>query len=115
MKPRVVAVIGAGACDEATYERARAVGRLCAERGCVVVTGGLGGVMEAAARGATEAGGETLGILPGAAPESANAWIRLAVATGTGDARNAVIANTAEAFVAVGGAHGTLSEIAFAL
>ncbi len=71
--------------------------------------------MEAASRGAAEAGGTVLGIVPDADPESANAWVELVIATGIGDARNAVLTNTAEAFVAVGGAYGTLSEIAFAL
>ena len=91
------------------------MGRRLAEAGCVLVTGGLGGVMEAASRGAAEAGGTVLGIVPDADPESANAWVELVIATGIGDARNAVLTNTAEAFVAVGGAYGTLSEIAFAL
>lgn len=112
---RVIAVIGAGACDAATAAQAREVGRRLAERGCVVVTGGLGGVMEAASRGAREAGGRVVGILPGADPREANPWVELAIATGMGDARNAILANTAEAFVAVAGGYGTLSEMAFAL
>jgi uncharacterized protein (TIGR00725 family) len=110
-----VAVIGAGECTAETAALAREVGRLLGEAGCILVTGGLAGVMEAASRGAAEAGGLVLGILPGADPSAANPWVRVAVATGMGDARNAVIANTAEAFVAVGGSYGTLSEIAFAL
>jgi len=112
---RVVAVIGTGADEPRPCERARAVGRLLAGRGCVVATGGLGGVMAAAARGAREAGGLVLGILPGASPAGANPYVDLAVATGAGDARNAILCNTAEAFVAVGGSYGTLSEIALAL
>jgi len=115
MARRIIAVIGTGADEPQCRERARAVGRLLAERGCVVATGGLGGVMEAAARGAREAGGLVLGILPGASPADANPYVDLAVATGLGDARNAILCNTAEAFVAVGGSYGTLSEIAFAL
>ncbi|MEW6074493.1 MAG: TIGR00725 family protein [Planctomycetota bacterium] len=115
MRTRIVAVIGAGACDAATAERAHRVGRLLAERGCTVLTGGLGGVMAAASRGAAEAGGLVLGLLPGADPAAANPWVGVAIATGMGDARNAILANTAAAFVAVGGAYGTLSEIAFAL
>ena len=110
-----IGVIGAGECDERTAECAHAVGRLLAEAGCAVVTGGLGGVMEAASRGAREAGGTTLGILPTASPHDANDHVSLAVATGMGDARNAIIANTAAGFIAVGGSYGTLSEIAFAL
>ena len=111
----VIGVIGAGQADEATLRVARTVGRLLAERDCVVVTGGLGGVMEAASEGAREAGGTTLGLLPGADPADANAHVELAVATGLGDARNALIANTAAGFIAVAGSWGTLSEIAFSL
>jgi len=112
---RMIAVIGAGSCDAPTAERARAVGRLLVERGCAVVTGGLGGVMEAASRGAAQAGGLVVGLLPGPDPGAANAHVAVAIATGMGEARNVMLANTAEAFVAIGGGHGTLSEIAFAL
>lgn len=108
-------MIGAGECDGATRDQAREVGRQLAEAGCIVVTGGLAGVMEAASSGAAEAGGLVLGILPGSDPADANPDVEVSIATGMGDARNAIIANTAEAFVAVGGAYGTLSEIAFAL
>jgi len=108
-------VIGAGACDASTAERARTVGRLLAERGCAVLTGGLGGVMEAASRGAAETGGLVLAILPGPDPTAANPHVALAIASGMGEARNAILVNTAEAFVAVAGEYGTLSEIAFAL
>ena len=111
----IVAVIGAGECDEETAARAEAVGRALALRDIALVTGGLGGVMNAASRGARRAGGTVLGVLPGSDPSQANEHVELAVATGMGDARNAILANTAEGFVAVGGAHGTLSEIAFAL
>lgn len=111
----VVAVIGAGACDAAVARRAEEVGRLLAEAGAVVVTGGLGGVMEAASRGAARAGGLVVAVLPGDDPAAANPWARVVVATGMGDARNAILANTARAFVAVAGGYGTLSEIAFAL
>lgn len=111
----VVAVIGAGECDASLFKLAREVGRRLAEAGCIVVSGGLGGVMEAASRGASEAGGLVVGIVPGADPSAANEHVTLAVATGMGDARNAILANTAAAFIAVAGEHGTLSEIAFAL
>jgi len=114
-RKRMVAVIGAGECDASTYHRAREVGRLLAERGCVVVTGGLGGVMEAASEGARSAGGTVVGVLPTSKPGAANAHVDIAIATGMGDARNAILANTAECFVAVDGSYGTLSEIAFAL
>jgi uncharacterized protein (TIGR00725 family) len=114
--PRLtIAVIGAGDADAATRARAYSVGRLLAEHGCVVLTGGLGGVMEAASQGAREAGGLTLGLLPGNATGEANPHVEVAVATGLGDARNALIANTAQGFIAVSGSWGTLSEIAFAL
>ncbi len=112
---RVIAVIGAGDCGAELRDAAREVGRRLAEAGCVLITGGLGGVMEAASRGASEAGGLVIGIVPAADPGSANPFMAVAIATGIGDARNAIIANSAEAFVAVGGAHGTLAEIAFAL
>ena len=115
MRRPVVAVIGVAAADEAEQRHAEAVGRLLAERGYVVVTGGLGGVMEAASRGAAAAGGTVVGILPAADPDTANPHVGIAVATGQGDARNAVICNTADAFVAIGRGLGTLSEIAFAL
>lgn len=110
-----MAVIGAGACDVSVAGVAREVGRLLAEAGCVVVTGGLGGVMEAASRGASQAGGMVVGVLPGADPGDANPHVEIAIATGMGEARNAILAQTAAGFVAVAGGYGTLSEIAFAL
>ncbi len=112
---RIIAVIGAGTCDGATYELAREIGERLARAGCVVVTGGLGVVMEAASRGAREAGGVVVGIIPGHDPSEANSFAEIRIVTGMGDARNAIIANTGEAFIAVGGSYGTLSEIAFVL
>jgi uncharacterized protein (TIGR00725 family) len=106
-----VAVIGSGSGHE---ERAEAVGRLLAERGCVVVTGGLGQVMAAAARGAKSAGGTTIGIVPGERREDANEWIDHVVVTGIGHARNLAVAASGDAVIAVGGSWGTLAEIAFA-
>ena len=106
-----IAVIGSG--TEWT-EQAEEVGRLLGERGCVVVCGGLGEVMEAAARGAKSAGGTTLGILPGESGRDANPWIDYAVATGTGHARNLAVVASSEAAVAVGGRWGTLAEVALA-
>ena len=106
-----VAVIGSGAQHEA---RAEEVGRLLAEQGCVVVTGGLGEVMAAAARGAKSAGGSTIGILPGESRVEANQWIDYAVATGIGHARNLAVVASGDAVIAVGGSWGTLAEIAFA-
>jgi hypothetical protein len=112
MPLRVVAVIGTARATAAQRRTAEEVGRLLAEAGVVVLTGGLGGVMEAASRGAKKAGGLVVGIVP---DDSGNRWIDVLIRTRLGDARNAVLANTASAFVAVGGSHGTLSEIAFAL
>jgi uncharacterized protein (TIGR00725 family) len=106
-----VSVIGSGAANE---ERAEEVGRLLAERGCTVVCGGRGEVMAAAARGAKAAGGTTIGILPGTNRADANEWIDHVVVTGLGHARNAVVAASGDAVIAVGGAYGTLTEIGFA-
>jgi uncharacterized protein (TIGR00725 family) len=94
---------------------AEEVGRLVAEAGAVVVCGGLGGVMEAACRGAKRAGGTTVGILPGADRAAANRYVDVALPTGLGEARNALVVRAADVLVAVGGSHGTLSEIALAL
>ena len=106
-----VSVIGSGAEHE---PRAEEVGRLLAERGCVVVTGGLGEVMAAASRGAKSAGGTTVGILPGKDRSDANEWVDHAVVTGLGHMRNFSVAASSDAVIAVGGSWGTLSEIAFA-
>jgi uncharacterized protein (TIGR00725 family) len=107
-----VAVIGSGAEH---VERAEEVGRLLAERGCTVVTGGLGEVMAAAARGAKVVGGTTIGILPGERREDANDWIDHVVVTGIGHARNLAVVASGDAVIAVGGSWGTLAEIGFAL
>jgi hypothetical protein len=109
--PRQVAVIGSGAEWE---EAAQEIGRLLAERGCVVVTGGLGEVMAAAHRGAKAAGGTTIAILPGERHEAANEWADHVVVTGLGHARNLAVAASGHVVIAVGGAWGTLAEIAFA-
>jgi uncharacterized protein (TIGR00725 family) len=106
-----VSVIGSGA----EWESAAAeVGRLLAERGCTVVTGGLGEVMSAAHRGAKAAGGTTIAILPGEQREAANPWADHVVVTGIGHARNLAVAASGDAVIAVGGEWGTLAEIAFA-
>ena len=94
---------------------AEEVGRLLARRGAVVVCGGLGGVMEAACRGASRAGGTTVGVLPGLDRGAANPFVSVAVATGLGEVRNALVVRAADALIAVGGVYGTLSEIALAL
>jgi uncharacterized protein (TIGR00725 family) len=110
-----VAVIGASNATEWELEAAEHVGRLLAEAGCVIVCGGLGGVMNAAARGCESAGGTSVGILPDDDRELASRHLTVAVATGFGEARNAIVARSADAVVAVGGEFGTLSEIALAL
>ncbi|HEX2274438.1 MAG TPA: TIGR00725 family protein [Acidimicrobiales bacterium] len=110
-----VAVVGGGTAERRVDEAAEAVGRGLARRGAVVVCGGLGGVMEAACRGARAEGGTTLGILPGVDRRDANPFVDVAVPTGMGEARNALVVRAADAVVAVAGEFGTLSEIAFAL
>lgn len=110
----IVAVVGGGSCSSQEAVWASAVGGLLADAAAVVVTGGLGGVMEAAARGAKTRGGLTVGILPGADPRAANRWVDVPLATGLGEARNAVIVRAAGAVIAIGGGFGTLSEIALA-
>ena len=110
-----IAVAGPGdATPELTWI-AEEVGAGLAESGAVVVTGGLGGVMEAACRGAKSRRGRTLGILPGADREAANGWVDIALPTGMGEMRNALIVRACDGLVAIGGGPGTLSEIALAL
>lgn len=109
-----IGVIGAGAESELD-ESAEQVGREIARRNAVLVCGGLGGVMTAAARGAKKEGGRTVGILPGSSITEANDYIDFPIATNMGQARNAIIVQTAHALIAVGGGYGTLSEIAMAL
>jgi uncharacterized protein (TIGR00725 family) len=110
-----IAVVGPGDASAAELSDAETVGRELATGGAVVVCGGLGGVMEAACRGAKAAGGTTLGILPGADRSAANEWVDVAVPTGLGEARNALVVRAADALVAVAGEFGTLSEIALGL
>jgi hypothetical protein len=110
-----VAVVGAGDADEELAAAAEEVGRRLAEAGAAVVCGGLGGVMEATCRGAKSAGGLTIGILPGRRRQDANRWVDVAIPTGMGETRNALVVLSADAVVAVGGEHGTLSEVAFGL
>jgi len=107
-----VAVVGSGTEHE---ENAETVGRLLAERGATVVTGGLGEVMAAASRGAKTAGGTTIGILPGELRTDANPWLDHVVVTGIGHGRNLAVVASGDAVIAVGGRYGTLAEIGFAL
>jgi len=111
----LIAVIGGSAPTAEEMSLAEQVGRAVAEAGAVLVCGGRGGVMEAACRGAKQADGLTIGILPGSDDSDANPYVDIAVVTGLGDARNVIIARTADVAIAVGGSYGTLSEISFAL
>jgi uncharacterized protein (TIGR00725 family) len=111
---RYVAVCGASDPRPDQRALAREVGRRLAESGAVVLCGGLGGVMEAAAEGAASAGGTVVGILPGGDRTAANSYVTVAIATGLGEARNAVLTAAADAVIAIGGGWGTLSEIALA-
>jgi len=113
-RPPVIAVIGESDPSPEVVALAEAVGEQIALAGAVLVCGGLGGVMEAACRGAHRNGGVSIGILPGARPGDANPYVTYAIATGLGHARNIVVARSAQAVIAIGGKYGTLSEIAFA-
>lgn len=113
-RPYRISVIGAGRATDEEAELAREVGAGLARAGAVLICGGLGGVMEAAARGARGAGGLTVGILPGTEADGANPEIVLPLPTGMGEARNALVVRAGEAVIAVGGEWGTLSEIALA-
>jgi uncharacterized protein (TIGR00725 family) len=110
-----IAIVGPGSAEPRELEAAEEAGAAVAEAGAGLVCGGLGGVMEAACRGARSRGGMTLGLLPGADREAANGWVLVAVPTGLGEARNALVVRAADAVVAIGGGWGTLSEIALAL
>ena len=108
-----IGVIGGSRPDKRSIEAAFKVGRLIAEAGAVLVCGGLGGVMEAAAAGAKKAGGITVGILPGMHPHEANSSIDMPIATGLGYSRNSLVAMNADALIAIDGEYGTLTEIAY--
>jgi len=112
---RRIAVIGGRSAGAEDLFRAEALGALLAKGGHTLLTGGLGGVMEAASRGAHLAGGLTVGILPGEDASEANAYLSMPIATGMGLGRNVILIRSAEAVIAIGGGHGTLSEIAHAL
>ena len=110
-----ISVVGGSTVDERTAERARRLGRLLGERDHTVVCGGLGGVMAAVCEGAARTGAETIGVLPGEDPATANEWVSTPIATGLGNARNVLVELNGEGVVAVDGASGTLSEIGHAL
>jgi uncharacterized protein (TIGR00725 family) len=111
----IIAVIGNSSCSPEEAKLAETVGGLLARQGVIVVCGGLGGVMEAACRGAKSKGGLTVGILPGQDSSMANLWVDVPVVTGIGEARNVAVVKSAQAVLAIGGGYGTLSEIAYAL
>jgi uncharacterized protein (TIGR00725 family) len=115
MKQKVVAVIGGNSIDKHFYDFAYQVGKLIAEYNCIMICGGLGGVMEAAAKGAYENEGMTIGILPGFEKKDANPYISIPIITGLSTARNIIIARTCDIAVAIDGKYGTLSEIAYCL
>jgi uncharacterized protein (TIGR00725 family) len=110
-----VAVVGPGEASPAEADAAELVGQALAQAGAAVVCGGLGGVMAAACRGAESAGGLTVGLLPGTDRAAANQWVQVALPTGLGELRNGLVVRAADAVIAVGGAYGTLSEVALAL
>lgn len=110
-----ISVVGNAVCGDEVGEIARGVGGEIARLGHILVCGGLGGVMDQAARGARERSGEAVGILPGRDREGASRWLTIAIPTGMGEGRNVIVAMAGDAMVAVGGGFGTLSEIALAL
>ena len=111
----IIGVIGDSSCSPEEAKLAETVGELLAQRGAIIVCGGLGGVMEAVCRGAKSKGGLTVGILPGQDSSMANPWVDIPVVTGLGEARNVAVVKSAQAVIAIGGSYGTLSEIAYAL
>ena len=114
-KKSFIAVIGGGQCSPKEARLAEEVGRELARQGAILVCGGLGGVMEAACKGASSEGGITIGILPGDSHRAANPYVQVPIVTGLGYARNIVVVKSAQAIIAIGGSYGTLSEIGHAL
>ena len=114
-KKKFVAVIGGSECSKEEAKLAEAVGRELAKQGAILVCGGLGGVMEAACRGASAEGGTTIGILPGDSRQAANPYVQIPIVTSMGYARNVVVVKSAQAVIAIDGSYGTLSEISHAL
>ena len=114
LRPLRIAVCGGGVPNREIDQLAEQVGTLIAQANAVLLCGGLLGTMEAAARGATSAGGLVIGFLPGSDPDDANDYITLPIATGLGEARNALLVRSADSVIAIGGEWGTLSEIALA-
>jgi len=112
---KFIAVIGGSQCSSQEARLAEEVGRELAKRGATLVCGGLGGVMEAACRGASSEGGVTIGILPGESRQAANPYVQFPIVTGIGYARNVAVVKSAQAVIAISGSYGTLSEISHAL
>ncbi|MBI4296575.1 MAG: TIGR00725 family protein [Chloroflexi bacterium] len=112
---KFIAVIGSAECPPETAKLAEEVGRELAKQGAALVCGGLGGVMEAACKGASQAGGVTIGIIPGNRRSEANPYVQITIVTGMGEARNVIVVKSAQAIIAVDGSYGTLSEIGHAL
>lgn len=115
MKRKIIGVIGGSQCSPEISNLAEQVGEGIARNNAILICGGLFGVMEAACRGAKKSNGLTIGVLPGDDAAQANSFVDIAIVTGMGDARNVVIARTADAVIAIDGEYGTLSEIAFCL
>uniref|UniRef100_A0A7V0Z436 TIGR00725 family protein n=1 Tax=candidate division WOR-3 bacterium TaxID=2052148 RepID=A0A7V0Z436_UNCW3 len=115
MRKKIIAVIGGAETSEKNLKIAEEVGTLIAKNGAIIITGGLGGVMEAASRGAKEAGGLVIGILPGTDKRTANEYVDIPIVTGMNQARNIIIARTADCAIAIDGRYGTLTEIAYCL
>lgn len=114
-KKLFIAVIGGSECSPEEFCLAEEVGRELARRDVILICGGLGGVMEAACKGARAKGGVTIGILPGDSRQSANSYVQIPVVTGLGTARNVIVVKSAQAIIAVDGGYGTLSEIGHAI
>jgi len=114
-KTKLIAVIGGGQCSPKEAKLAEAIGRELAKRGAILICGGLGGVMEAACKGASSEGGTTIGILPGDNRQQANPYIQIPIVTNIGYARNVIVIKSAQAVIAIDGSYGTLSEIGHAL
>lgn len=112
-KKKRIGVIGGAKADAKSRQIAFRIGQLIAEKGAILVCGGLSGIMEASSRGAKEAGGKTIGILPGNSPDDANPYIDIAIATGLGYSRNSLVAMNADVLIAIDGQYGTLTEIAY--
>jgi uncharacterized protein (TIGR00725 family) len=113
--PAYIGVVGASEAGAQQLAHAEDVGRRIAEAEAILVCGGRGGVMEAACRGASNAGGITIGILPGTDRREANEWVQIAIPTGLGELRNGLIVRSADVLIAIAGGYGTLSEVALAL